>query len=391
MRRLIAAAVLTAGLLFTLNATAQTRWTGTWAAAPQEVVKSFMPFNNDMTDRAVRQVVRVSAGGSTVRLQLSNVYGSGAVRISSAYIAHVGRNDHEIVPRSAAYLTFKGKRGTEIKAGQAMFSDALRFKLLPLQKLSITINYAKAPSEPTVHMGSRTTSYILHGTATPMTDFKESFREDHWFNIAAVDVLSTTDKAVVVIGNSITDGKNSTTNRNDRWTDRMAEVMPETGVLNLGIGANCVLSKFIGTPAVKRFDRDVLSQRGIKAVIVFEGTNDLGRSRDGMVTASELIAAYRDFIRKAHRRHIRIYFCTILPFKRSPYYSYSHERGREAVNGWIRHSGEHDGCIDFDRLMRNPFDARELRPAWQSDWLHPNPAGYKEMGLYATKRLKELL
>ena len=365
-------------------------WVGTWATAPQEVVRSFMPFNNDMTERSVRQCVKVSVAGDVVRLELSNAYGSGPVKIGSVYIAP-SLEAYKIDPRRAVYLKFRGKDTVTIAPGKSVFSDAVRFKLAARQRVAITINYVSAPNEPSVHMGSRTTSYILHGTSTPKTDFRESFREDHWFNIAALDVVSNRARAVAVLGNSITDGKCSTTNKNDRWPDFLSENLPGMGVLNLGIGANCVLSKFIGEPGEKRFDRDILGQRGLKAILVFEGTNDLGRSRDGVACARQLIEAYRKFISKARQRHIRIYGCTILPFKRSPYYSYNHERGRNIVNDWIRYSGEFDGVIDFDRLMSDPFDRSQLRPAWQADWLHPNPAGYREMGKYAAERLKVLL
>ena len=343
-----------------------------------------------MTERSVRQNVRVSVGGEVMRLELSNVFGSGEVKIASVYVAPA-LDSYKIDAKRAVWLKFRGKDSVTIVPGRSVFSDAVRFKFAARQRLSITINYLKAPNEPTVHMGSRTTSFILHGATTPQTDFRESFREDHWFNIAAVDVMSAKARAVAILGNSITDGKCSTTNGDDRWPDFLSEVLPETAVLNLGIGANCVLSKFIGQPGEKRFDRDILEQRGLKAILVFEGTNELGRGRERMGCAKELIAAYRGFIRKAQQRHIRIYGCTILPFKRSPYYSYNHERGRNTVNDWIRHSGEFDGVIDFDKLMCNPFDRAELRPAWQADWLHPNPAGYREMGKYAAERLNILL
>lgn len=384
-------------LLVALTGGAQTKpadlhrqWVGTWAAAPQEVVRSFMPFNNEMTERSVRQNVMVSIGGDVMRLELSNVFGRGEVKIGSVYVAPA-LDAYKIDARRAVYLKFRGKDTVTIAPGRAVFSDAVRFRLARRQRLAVTINYIAAPNEPTVHMGSRTTSYILHGATTPQTDFRDSFREDHWFNISAIDVYTDRARAVAILGNSITDGKCSTTNKNDRWTDFLSESLPETGVLNLGIGANCVLSKFIGEPGEKRFDRDILEQRGLKAIIVFEGTNDLGRSRDGVVTARQLIEAYRKFIRKAHQRHIPIFGCTILPFKRCPYYSSNHERGRNIVNDWIRHGGEFDGVIDFDRLMSDPFDRAQLRPAWQADWLHPNPEGYREMGKYAAERLKVLL
>lgn len=363
-------------------------WTGTWAAAPQPVVKNFMPFNNDLTRRSVRQVVRVSIGGNVVRLKLSNKYSFEPVVISSVYIAPT-TEEYRISPKQAKYLSFGRHRGVFIRPGSEVYSDALHFKIEPLQRLSITINYAKAPNEPTVHMGSRTTSYIVHGSSNPFTTFWHAFREDHWFNISALEVYTREPSAVAILGNSITDGKNSTTNKQNRWPDIMANYLPGVGVLNLGIGANCVLSTFIGTPGKERFAHDILGQRGLKAIIIFEGTNDLGRCRDGMAMARKLVETYREFIKLSHMRHIKILGATIMPVKGCIYFTPSHERGRQWLNQWIRKSGEFDGVIDFDELMHDPKNPLRLRPEWQSDWLHPNAEGYRVMGEYAAKKMKE--
>lgn len=389
-------------------------WVGTWATAPQVPQGNFMPYNNDMSNRSVRQIVKVSIGGDIIRLQISNEMSKEPLEIKSIYIA-TAKDSFHIDGKTAKYLNFSGKRAVSIAPGKAVFSDALRFRLSSLQRLAITINYLKAPKKPTVHMGSRTTSYIMRGSTSPGTDFKTSFKDDHWFNISAIDVYDKQSESIAILGNSITDGKNSTTNRQNRWPDIMSDELNAAseninsdavkngkttqnnsnnqqsfGILNLGIGANCVLSTYIGMPGIERFDRDILAQRGIKHIIIFEGINDLGRSKDATATALQLIEAYRNFISKAHARKIKIYGATIMPMKHSGYYSANHEKGRQMVNEWIRTSGEFDGVIDFDEFMRDPFDKESLRPSWQSDWLHPNPEGYKQMGEYAAKRFLEM-
>ena len=381
------------------------RWTGTWATAMQTPVKSFMPYNNRMSNRSVRQMVKVSAGGKVIRLQLSNIFSDKPVVVRSVYVAHA-LDSFRIEPKSARYLKFSGKDEVTIPAGRSLFSDALVFDLKPMETVAITINYLTAPRTPIVHMGSRTTSYILKGESTPETDFAKAFRYEKWFNIAALEVLGTGIRTFAIIGNSITDGKGSTTDQQNRWPDEMSFYLngpmreaalaspknagyKQWGVLNLGIGNNRVLTTGFGEPAKDRFDRDILQQHGVTDVVIFEAINDLGNSRDGVTTALSVIAQYRLMIQKCRRAHLRVWLATITPMKGAGYYSVNHEVGRRLINQWIRKQRDADGYLDFDLLMRDPTNTLALRPEWRlSDCLHPNAAGYREMGRYAAEYFK---
>ena len=380
-------------------------WTGTWATAMQTPVKAFMPYNNQMSNRSVRQIVKVSAGGDVVRLQLSNIFSTTPVVLRSVYIAPA-LGGYRVDSAKAVYLSFNGHRGVTVPAGKSLFSDAVRFALKPLQLVAITVNYQTAPKVPTVHMGSRTTSYILKGESKPSTDFSRAFRYEKWFNIAALDVYTRDVRTIAILGNSITDGKGSTTDHQNRWPDEMSYQLNEVagakavkegkkrmqyGVLNLGIGNNRVLTVGFGQPARQRFDRDILEQRGVTDVILFEGINDLGNSKDGIVTAHELVEAYKQMIGKCHKAGLKVWLGTITPMKGAHYYSVSHELGRKLVNNWIRLQHEADGVLDFDKLMRDPADEHALRPGlYLPDHLHPNAEGYKMMGKYAAERLLSL-
>lgn len=368
-------------------------WTGTWATAMQTPVKSFMPYNNQMSDRSVRQIVKVSVGGKVVRLLLSNVLSSEPVVLRSVYIAHA-LDTFRIEPKTARYLKFSGKDGVTIPAGKSIYSDAASFDLKPLETVAITLNYETAPKVPTVHMGSRTTSYILKGASTPETDFSKSFRYEKWFNIANMEVLANNTKGIAIIGNSITDGKGSTTDHQNRWPDEMSFYLQgKVAVMNLGIGNNRVLTKSgYGEPAKDRFDRDILGQHGVTDVVIFEGINDLGNSRYGAVTAYQLIMQYRSMIEKCHRAHKKVFLATITPMRGSGYYSVNHEEGRQIVNAWIRNQKLADGYLDFDLLMRNPKQTTAMRREWcLKDHLHPNAIGYREMGRYAAEYFNKIL
>ena len=375
-------------------------WIGTWATAPQTVVKSFMPYNNCMTNRSVRQVVKVSIGGDVIRLKLSNIYSMQPVEIRSIYIAHA-KDSSDIDAKTAQYFKFGNSYKTIIPAGKQIVSNALKFKLRNLERVAITINYTSAPEIPTVHMGSRTTSYIMKGVTNAHSNFAKAFRENHWYNISGIDVytMSNNMSAIAIIGNSITDGKCSTDNAQNRWPDVMSEMLQlkhkitNQGVLNLGIGNNRVtVPGGFGALAKERFDRDILMQSGVKKVVIFEGVNDIGAARSGSseTVARQIIESIQGMVKKAKARKMKVYLGTITPFKGAGYYTHFHEAARLYVNDWIRSQAKNvDGILDFAKLLQDPNDDRRMKREYASgDWLHPNPNGYKVMGIYAADIIK---
>lgn len=375
-------------------------WVGTWATAPQTVVKSFMPYNNCMTNRSVRQVVKVSIGGDVIRLKLSNIYSMQPVEIRSIYIAHA-KDSSDIDAKTAQYFKFGNSYKTVIPAGKQIVSDALKFNLRNLERVAITINYTSAPEVPTVHMGSRTTSYIMKGVTNAHTNFAKAFRENHWYNISGIDVytMSNNMSAIAIMGNSITDGKCSTDNAQNRWPDVMSEMLQlkhkitNQGVLNLGIGNNRVtVPGGFGALAKERFDRDILMQSGVKKVVIFEGVNDIGAARSGSseTVARQIIESIQGMVKKAKARKMKVYLGTITPFKGAGYYTHFHEAARLYVNDWIRSQAKNvDGILDFAKLLQDPNDDRRMKREYASnDWLHPNPIGYKAMGIYAADIVK---
>ncbi len=375
-------------------------WVGTWATAPQTVVRSFMPYNNCMTNRSVRQVVKVSIGGDVIRLKLSNIYSMQPVEIRSIYIAHA-KDSSDIDAKTAQYFKFGNSYKAVIPAGKQIVSNALKFKLRNLERVAITINYTSAPEIPTVHMGSRTTSYIMKGVTNAHSNFAKAFRENHWYNISGIDVytMSNNMSAIAIIGNSITDGKCSTDNAQNRWPDVMSEMLQlkhkitNQGVLNLGIGNNRVtVPGGFGALAKERFDRDILMQSSVKKVVIFEGVNDIGAARSGSseTVARKIIESIQGMVKKAKARKMKVYLGTITPFKGAGYYTHFHEAARLYVNDWIRSQAKNvDGILDFAKLLQDPNDDRRMKREYASnDWLHPNPTGYKAMGIYAADIVK---
>ena len=393
-----------------LSATAQAKgvnenrnWVATWATATEYTGKGDMPKSGTLDGKSIRQIVHVSIGGKTLRLHLSNEYSKEPVEIKSVFIADIVESEDikvadigiDIQPKTARYLKFNGKLNLTIAAGETAVSDPVAYDLKPLQRLAITISYGKTPVNATSHRGSRTTSYIINGEAKPKTTFANIEREDHWYNIATIDVIANDCSAIACIGNSITDGRGTTTNLQNRWTDFFAEALQASettsnlAVLNLGIGGNSVFYGGLSDPAVKRFDRDCLEQAGVKTIVVYEGINDLGgTNNDAEARAAKIIECYKEFIRKAHQRGMKIYGATIAPYFGSFYDNgdFFREAARQTINKWIRESGQFDGVIDFDSVLRDPANPSKMNPAYHcGDWLHPNPAGFEAMGKFAAK------
>ncbi len=366
-----------------------TRYVATWTTAIQKVEPHNLAPAPGLSGNSLRQIVEVSFGGKVVALKLSNEYNTEETEILGVELAEAAsQGASSDIKGSSTPLTFKGYRGVTMKPGEVIMSDPVEFKLKPRMNVAITIHFGKASAKDvTGHPGSRTSSYIAEGNTK---NFKGAVETAHWYYINSILVEKPMEEfgAIAAIGNSITDGRGTTTNGQNRWTDVLSKRLLQNkatqnlSVLNLGLGGNCVLRGGLGPTANSRYDRDVLHQEGVKYAIVFEGVNDLGGSRDGETTAQQLIESFKKMIQQAHVYGIKIFGGTIMPFKGNGYYNESREKGRQMVNEWIRTSGEYDGVIDFDAIMRDPNEPDRLNPdfLFENDWLHPNAKGYQTMG-----------
>lgn len=365
-------------------------WTGTWATAVEFTGKGDMP-KKSLSRRALREIVQVSIPGETLRMQLSNIHSKEPVEIKSVFIADAA-DSCDIDIKSAKYISFNGKKSVTIEPGEAIYSDDISYNLQPLQRLAITINYGEnTPVNASSHRGSRTTSYIIDGEAKPKTKFTDAEKVDHWYNISCIDVLTVKPtECIAIIGNSITDGRGSSTNMQNRWPDYLAKALEgNVGVLNLGIGGNAVVKGGISEPAIVRFDRDVLGQAGVTSVVIFEGVNDIGGNRPNLQKiVNNIIEAYGTFISKCKHAGKKVYIATITPYKNSFYENHFSEAARLTINDWIRSNKEIDGVIDFDAVVRDPADPSALRHEYSDDWLHLNPSGYEAMGKFAADAIK---
>jgi lysophospholipase L1-like esterase len=352
-----------------------------------------------LTDVTVRQVVPLSMGGAAVRVELSNTFGTKALRIDSVHVARPlhGAPSSAIDPATDRAVTFGGETSVTIPEGAKYVSDPVVMNVPALANLTISFHLSDAPVGQTAHPGSHATSWLLHGEHTGEANhLVGAVRVVRWFQLAAVDVSAPAKaSAVIAFGDSITDGHGATTDGNDRWPNVLARRLQGAGmpvaVVNEGMGGNHLLTDGNGANALARMDRDVLSQEGVRFLIVLEGTNDLGmlaRARSGTpeehrLLVGRMIAAYEQIVLRAHAHGLKVIGGTITPYVGSDYYAPTavDEADRVAVNAWIRAPGHFDAVVDFDKVVRDPADPSRMLPAFDSgDHIHPGPAGYKAMG-----------
>ncbi|ESQ93939.1 SGNH/GDSL hydrolase family protein [Asticcacaulis benevestitus] len=369
-------------------------WVGTWASAQMTPGADSALSPVDATDVTLRQIVRITKGGGTIRIKLSNVMSNAPLRLQNVHVARaLSSAGAGIDPASDRAVTCGGMSDIVIPAGADYLSDPVAIALPDQADLAISFHMAEPPAQQTGHPGSRATSYLAPGGHSAEADLPGATAVNHWFHIAGVDVMAPVGtRAIVTFGDSITDGYGITPNSNRRFPDRLAERLKEhpLTVINAGIGGNRLLLDGNGHNALARFERDVLSQSGIGYVIVLEGVNDLGMlTKEAPATpdahaalVSQLKAAYLQIIAKAHSRGLKIYGGTITPYMGMDFYHPEpvSEADRQAINSWIRTSGAFDAVIDFDAALRDPAKLDHLKAEYDSgDHIHPSEAGYKAM------------
>ncbi|WP_255367214.1 SGNH/GDSL hydrolase family protein [Dyella sp. OK004] len=375
------------------------RWIATWTASPEPRWDGdfALPLNlpSSLWHQTVRQSARVSVGGERVRVMLTNEYGTRPLVIGAAHIA-LASEGATIAAGSDRTLTFNGQPSVTIPPGAPMLSDPVDLNVGALGDVSVSL-YLPEPTAPaSFHWDARQTTYVATGNQVgAQTINPDTTLTSRVFlrSILVADTAGT--RAVVTLGDSITDGNGSSMDANTRWPDFLAKRFAgqHVAVLNAGISGARVLRDGMGENALARFERDVLSQPGVSSVIVMMGINDIGwfgtplGPRDDVAPAEILIAGYQQLIARAHLHGVRIVGATLTPFEGAledtpmkGYYNADKERVRQAVNRWIRESGAFDAVVDFDAALRDPAHPQRFLPAYDSgDHLHPGDAGYKVM------------
>jgi lysophospholipase L1-like esterase len=370
---------------------ARASWVATWAASPMAASDSEQA-EQGFSNQTIREIIYTSAGGEALRVHLSNLFGSRPLTIGRASVGVV-LDGGELVPASSRPLTFGGKLAVAVPAGATVTSDSLRGRVAPLAELAISLYLPGSTGPATNHLYAGQTTFVASGDQVADAEGTSfSRREPSWYFATEVDVRTTTaDGTIVAFGDSITDGFGSEAGSDDGWPNFLARRLEATlgdrapGVVNEGIGGNRVLSssRCFGQSALARFQRDALSEPGVRAVIVLEGINDIGFAIGPAsacaipvsrhMTAARIEAGYLRLIAMAHARGIKIYLGTLTP---AP----AREPLRSEVNRWIMTSHAADGVINFAAATSEPGDPHYYNPDYNSgDNLHPDDLGYDMM------------
>ncbi|KAF5537633.1 extracellular GDSL-like lipase acylhydrolase [Fusarium napiforme] len=382
------------------NGNDKRHWVGTWASMPQEVEPANLapaPFGGadaaaQFENTTLRQTFHMSIGADKIRIRFSNIFGKTDLPITAASIAlPVGGKAGvgQIDTKTTKQLKFKGKKSVSVPAGEIVYSDPIDFKLKPLSNLALSVYTEKGQlgNKITGHPGSRTTSWMQKGNHVNAASVSQGSTK-HWYFANGVDSWAPKDHfAVVLLGDSITDGRGSTDDTNDRWSDALAAHLQESGMSNVAVnnmaaGGNAILSGGLGPILLQRYKRDALEQPGAKFVVVFEGVNDIGPSATDEATQKRikdgLIAAYIQIANDIKKAGMTTIGATITQMLGNQYHSPEREVTRVAINDWILKNGTFDHTVDFASLIGS---GEKLLPQYDSgDGLHPNPAAYKLMG-----------
>lgn len=391
---------------------AQEHWVATWAASPQET-RAFAPRPNaaapapngrgqqgaapappitNFHDQTVRMIVRTSIGGRRVRVELSNAFGAQPLMVGAAHVA-LREKDSAIVAASDRALAFSGQPSCTIPPGAEMLSDPVDLDVPQLGDLVISLYLPEETGPPTEHATGLHTTYIGPGNLTGAPNLMDARTSRSWYFLSGIDVAAPPDTGVIVaFGDSITDGTTSTVDADRSWPSLLARRVlanPATAnwaVVNEGISGNRVLRDVAGTNALARLDRDVFSVPGVRWMAVMEGINDIGRGTQNAaqasdrVTAEDVIAGLRQIVDRAHLHGIKVLGATLTPYEGAAYYSEAGEVLREAVNRWILTGGAFDAAVDFDAVVRDAANPKQIRADFNiRDHLHPNDVGYQAM------------
>ncbi|KAL4995738.1 SGNH hydrolase-type esterase domain-containing protein [Aspergillus recurvatus] len=374
-------------------------WLATWTAMPQEVESANLPpspFGGadagfQFQNATLRQTVRVSVGAERVRFQFSNHFGLTELPITAASVAlpeggnaGVGGIDTSTIQS----ITFSGSESITIPPQKTVYSDPIDFDIPPLTNLAITIYSAEGQAKANItgHPGSRTTSWMETGNKVNAASIAEA-SVVHWYFISAVETWARKhNSGLVILGDSITDGRGSDDNENNRWPDALAERLQRSGLARIAVnneaaGGNAILEGGLGPPLLDRYHRDALGQKGVKYVMIFEGVNDIGVSATDAETQNQLfdslVDAYSRIIRDCKNAGLTTIGATITPFGGSQYADPSREATRLRINEWILERSPFDHTVDFSAFIG---DGDQLRAEFDSgDHLHPNVAAYREL------------
>ena len=381
------------GFAFSLNPAAYAlepgkAWVASWATSPQGPYPAGWPVAQPdlsfalprgdtvgATDQTFRLIIKPDLWGKTIRLRMSNTFGTGPINLGAVTVG-IQSAAGNILGGKIQEVHFNGKKEVILPVGGRSIVMKFPWTSIPAirwlegHKLAVSF-FVKGASGPlTWHTDALSTSYLTAPeTGDHTSDVNDAafpFTTTSWYLLDAIEVEADADTAVVcAFGDSITDGVNSTLNGSDTWPDQLSRRLHSAygnkiSVVNEAISGNTVNSprpggtSVNGPSAVERLDRDVLGLQGLRYVVWLEGINDLGA---GLVSADQVIKGFKEGVERLHSKKIKVIGATIVSSFGSPIASYGYPKidvEREKVNDFIRAAGLFDAVADFDAATLDP-------------------------------------
>ncbi|KAF1937327.1 SGNH hydrolase, partial [Clathrospora elynae] len=371
-------------------------WINTWTSMPQLVESSNMPpspFSSGgvLKDATLRQTLHMSVGAPKIKITISNTFGGSELPITAGSVglpagSAAGVSGIQASPLAA--ITVGGKSSFTVPKGQVVTSDEIDIEVKPQSMITVSLysQQGQSGSSITGHPGSRTTSWFVSGDKVNATNFSGT-SSVHWYFVSAIQAYVPTDThSLTILGDSITDGRGSDDNKNNRWPDLVLARLQKSNQTNVAVcnqaaGGNTVLTGGLGPTLLTRYKRDAIDQPGVKWVIVFEGVNDIGGSANSAGTQTsigdQLIKAFTQIVADTKKAGYVTIGATITPLGNS-YAGSEREKTRKRVNEWILESKAFDYTVDLASIVANKNDPEQLDTRYNGgDGLHPNGAGYQ--------------
>ena len=174
-----------------------------------------------MKDATLRQTFHMSVGAPKIKIVISNIFGGSDLPITAGSVGlPVGgaAGVSGILPSPLAAITVGGKASFTVPKGEAVVSDEIDFEVKPQSMISVSLysQEGQSGSSITGHPGSRTTSWFVQGNHVNSTAFSGT-ASVHWYFASAVHAVVPTDtRGLIILGDSITDGRGSDDNKNNR-------------------------------------------------------------------------------------------------------------------------------------------------------------------------------
>lgn len=371
-----------------------------WTSSPQAVWGDdfIFPTNIPRTlqNQTVRQAIRVSLGGDNFKIEMSNAYGSTPVKLGKVTVGIPENEKNRYALKNTVTVTFGGAEEAIILPGARLLSDNIALKVSPLTNIVISAFIPEKTVLQTFHWDGRQTNFIVPGDQSQALALSsDRFETTARLFISGLYVRSEGASAIAVVGDSITDGATASLNKNARWTDFLAARLRDQNiaVFNAGISGARLLSDGMGSNALSRLHRDVISKPGVSHLVVLLGINDIAwpgtlfAPTSEMPCLNKLIAGFTQLAAQAHLYDVKIVVATLPPFEGAlpgtPLKDYYNEKKnilRLALNNWIRNADVFDGVIDADKILRAPDSPNRMKKAFDSgDHLHPGDKGNKAL------------